>query len=201
MHFRKVTALIIAVLVLFGVIIGLKEQTKYPALEFADPNDYELAAVVGDTFSVSFPAKQWDCLSETEPMTLYYTHGQTGEGNVNINIQQGGELHRELNESDLLEMKIMLRALSGDETQLETAELRKMNRHTVIYIEQSTQITEEIAQAAGNEEIAGRTIYQIGLGAIRSGYCYFYTGTYFTPAQKDIVLKAMTIMAQTTEQV
>ena len=211
---RKYASLL-ALLLCLGLLAGCGSQpaVDYPELTAPDPSAYELESAQNSSLKVSFPKGDWVAEPNTDPLTIYYAATLDEELSVNINVQKSGE-NNAISEGY---KDALVEAITQDTPFLhvEKAEVMSLNGQPVIYFEDSIVIddaaidfmiesgvwTEDWVTEQGGREVFKNAIPEtdsLMLYASTDGQMYTYIGSYYSPEQKDAVLEAILIMAQTT---
>ena len=211
---RKYLSLLAALLCL-GLLAGCGSEpaTDYPELAAADVSAYELASAQNADLKVSFPAETWTADPDSDPLTVYYTDPAGDSFGANVNIQLGGD------DTSISEAyKDALVEAIGEQSpflHVNKAQVMRLGEDPVVYLENTVTIddaaidfmiesgvwTEDWVTEQGGREVflAIPDTESLSLYAPCGDQMLIYTGSYYDDEQKDAVLEAMTIMAQTAE--
>lgn len=205
-------------LILVPVLLTGCGTPNYPVLETADASAVTLDTIENSVIRYSYPSKDWFQIGDL-PLQIAYTDTWNTGYNVNINVglASTAKIGRKLTEKDMDSLLSEMVAVGGvDFVTVDVSEMRLYDGEPVIYVEQSTKITDEaldlmIAEGVYTEEmidaIGGRevvlampTASQIAIYAVVDGYCYVCVGSYYEESQKQMLLDAMTIVLSTMER-
>ena len=211
---RKYASLL-SLLLCLGLLAGCGSQpaVDYPELTAPDPSAYELESAQNSSLKVSFPKGDWVAEPNTDPLTIYYAATLDEELSVNINVQPGGD---DVSISEAY--KDALVEAIGEQSpflHVNKAQVMRLGEDPVVYLENTVTFDDStidfmIESGVWTEdwvtEQGGREIFlsipdtdSITLYAPCGGRMFIYTGSYYSDEQKDAVLEAMTLMAQTAE--
>lgn len=216
---RKTFAAVAAVCLVLCLILagcGTVNEEDYPPLEKVDLSSMTLETVSNSTFSTQYPAGKWTGVSDISPLIVYYNDTMDSGKAVNINVQRAGLYSGKFTKNYMNKLVASITE-SSPNIEIVTAELRSINGKSVVYTERVARLTnesidlflengyitqEDIDNAGGREAlIATPPTDQIVLYAVAGAYLYVYSGTYYEESQKDDVLQALIVMAQTTAEV
>ena len=178
-----------------------------------DTSAMELESAENSSLKVSFPKADWVAEPNTDPLTIYYAATLDEELSVNINVQLGGD------DTSISEAyKDALVEAIGEQSpflHVNKAQVMRLGEDPVVYLENTVTIddatidfmiesgvwTEDWVTEQGGREafLAIPDTDSITLYAPCGDQMLIYTGSYYSDDQKDAVLEAMTIMAQTAE--
>lgn len=162
-------------------------------------------------------ADEWVLVLDN-PLQIAWTETLEDEQLVNINMSLAANQKApdDWLEEFQIQLQELLPTMYGDSMNIELMEARLLNGEPVIYTEMINQITDEALdiaieqgiyteaqiEAAGGREalLAIPPTTQVGIYAVKDGYCYVCTGTYYEESQKQVVLDTMAIMIDTVEK-
>lgn len=212
---RKYLSLLAAALLCLGLLAGCGSEpgVDYPELPATDTSALELESASNSSLKVSFPKADWVADPNTDPLTVYYAATLEDNLTANINVQLGGD---DTNISEAY--KDALVEAIGEQSpflHVNKAQVMRLGEDPVVYFENTVTFddatidfmidsgvwTEDwVAQQGGREVfLAIPDTESITLYAPCGDQMLIYTGSYYSDDQKDAVLEAMTIMAQTAE--
>ena len=191
------------------------EEKNYPVIVTADYSDVTLETVGNSQFTCSYPVDGW-MAAEGNPVQIYW-EDTIGSGQA-VNITMSLASTAKAPDSWIEDMLAQLEdgALEGFAITVESIEPRLLSGEPVVYAELVTQITDEmidlmIEQGVYTEEqienAGGREVLlsippttQISITAVKDGYAYTCTGTYYDQEQKQMVLDTMAIVIDTVKR-
>ena len=211
-----VMAVLITVAKVIPVIRERIQTSKYPVIELADLQGMELESISDGSFSFSYPSEDWEVweqiTTDYQPLTIFYK-GTAEDGSTSISVAENDTVVPKLT-PELLQ--VMLDGLQEEAPYMviKTSEMRSMEGTPVFYLEDNLSLTEEgldlmlssgawteetIETMGGREALLSNNIAsdQIQIYQLKNGKIYVYTGNYTDDAQKDMVLDAITVIAQT----
>lgn len=214
---RKTLSVLAACLALCLLLAACgADLSAYPVMDAVALADLALEVVSNDEISVQYPAGEWTGVDGSVPLTVYYAETMDSGQAVNVNAQQSGTYSGKLTEKYLNSLLESF-AETFPNMDIQLAELRTLDGKPVIYMESVMQFTNDaidyfIEQGVWTEDyidsVGGRDFIlsipptdQVTLYTVKGAYLYVYTGTYYEASQKDAVLRCMTILAETTEEV
>ena len=192
------------------------EEVSYPVIEMAEFDGSALAPAENETLRVAYPADLYTVAPDFSPLTLWLKETIDSEQSANINIQKSEEFPAKLNQAFLDEMLTAQKTVDGAEAlTVNVAEIRELNDEPVIYMENITEINDEVidlllAEGILTEEMiersGGREAFKaipptksVAIYAVVDGYLTMYTGTYYDDAHKETLIDTMTILIANTE--
>lgn len=212
---RRHLSLLLALALCLGLLAGCGSEPSvdYPELAAVDTSAMELESAENSSLKVSFPKADWVAEPNTDPLTIYYAATLDEELSVNINVQLGGD------DTSISEAyKDALVEAIGEQSpflHVNKAQVMRLGEDPVVYLENTVTIddatidfmiesgvwTEDWVTEQGGREafLAIPDTDSITLYAPCGDQMLIYTGSYYSDDQKDAVLEAMTIMAQTAE--
>ena len=192
------------------------EKPNYPIIEAAAFDGSSLAPAQNETLRVVYPTDLFTAAEDFTPLTLFLTETMDTEQPVNINIQKTEAFDTALNQNFLDHFLDIQKNVSGAEAlTINVAELRELHGEPVIYMENITQINDEVidlllAEGVLTEEMiaqaGGREVFKeipptksVAIYGVVDGYLTVYTGTYYDDTHKQTLIDAMTILFANTE--
>lgn len=212
--------IVMAVLITAAKVIPLvrdrAQTSKYPVIELADLQGMELESLSDGSLSFSYPTEDWEVWEQVttdyHPLTIFYKE-TADDGSTSISVGENDTVITELKPEML---QAMLDGLQQEAPYMviKKSEMRSMEGAPVFYIEDNLSLTQEgldlmlstgawteetIEAMGGREALLSNNIAsdQIQIYQLKNGKLYVYTGNYTDDAQKDMVLEAITVIAQT----
>lgn len=193
-----------------------EEETNYPVIEAASFDGSTLAPAQNEVLRVAYPADLYTADEGLTPLTLFLNETIDSDQSVNINIQKSEAFDAKLNQSFLDHLLDSQESVSGAEAlTINVAEIRELHGEPVIYMENVTQITDEVidlllAEGVLTEEMieqaGGRETFKVipptksvAIYGVVDGYLCMYTGTYYDDAHKQTLIDTMTLLIANTE--
>lgn len=194
----------------------IEEEPNYPIIEAASFDGSTLAPAEDATLRVAYPADLYTPAPDFSPLTLWLNETIDAENSANINIQKSEAFDAKLNQSFLDHLLDSQKDVAGAEAlTINLAEIRELHGEPVIYMENVTQINDEvidlmlaegilteelIEQSGGREALkAIPPTKSVAIYGVIDGYLTMYTGTYYDDAHKQTLIDTMTILIANTE--
>lgn len=210
---KRLALALALLLVLAGCSAG---APKYPELPAADTEGVVLESVATDTFKFCYPGESWVQAEAAGQLAVIYVGDDGEDGQCNFNVQLSAAYEGKLADKDREELMAALDAYDGYIT-VDLSELRLLKGEPVIYMETTMQFTDAYLDLMVEEgvfteeyiaELGGRELFlslppthQVMIYASVDGGLFLYTGTYYNQAQKDALLRALTVVIPNTERV
>lgn len=196
-----------------------EEETavSYPQIEAVDFSDMTLASAEGQGIQLFYPAEQFTWEEKSNPLTLFLNETiDSSEGAANITVLPAAALDAKINQ-EFLDQVLLAQQENQAATALtiQTAELRELNGELVIYMESTTEITDEVLDLLIEQgqlteeaitEAGGRDVYKaipatksVSIYSVVDGYLTMYTGSYYDDAHKETLIDSITVLITNTQ--
>lgn len=213
----RITKIIALLALALALLAGCAQDAPdYPVLEALDSAGLALETAEDAALRASFPAEPWEADPDSATLMIYLEESIGTGSTANINVQYAGECPVDLDQEAL---DTIFGEMDKQNYMITVglAEMRLLRGEPVIYAETVTQLTdagldlaieagalsEEMIEAAGGREalLSIPPTSQVGIYAVVDGHLYIYTGSYFTPEEKQLIIDTITVMIATTEKV
>ncbi len=193
-----------------------EETPSYPVIEAASFDGASLAPAQDESLRVAYPADQYTPAEGLTPLTLFLNETLESDQAANINIQKSEAFDAKLNQSFLDHLLDIQKDVSGAEAlTIHVAEIRELHGEPVIYMENVTEINDEVIDLLLSEGVlteemieqaGGRDVFKaipptksVAIYGVVEGYLCMYTGTYYDDAHKQTLIDTITILIANTE--
>lgn len=212
---KKISVLLLCLLMLFAVGCGKEETPDYPSLgDVTEPANAEEASFGG--FTAQYDADKWVFDNSLGQFAIYDKEdyeSADAETVVNINARVSADFEGPFTEKDMEDLLKAMDDMGISGFEIKNSELKTFEGEPVIYYEAETSLTDDMINLliqegsiteADIEALGGRdflkekgSVKQIGINAVIDGKAVSITGTY--NESPDEILDAMKLLIKTGE--